>query len=110
DRAEDQPLYAVAEPAAKAAGTVSPTRRVDALGRLTWPAIEAAIAAGRRAAVLPLGATEQHGPHLPCAADTMIADALAERFCARVDEAVQLPALPFGCSSEHRAFPGSVSL
>jgi creatinine amidohydrolase len=80
------------------------------LAELTWPELEAALAAGRRVAVLPLGATEQHGPHLPFATDRWIADALAERFCARVPEAVRLPALALGASSEHLAFPGTLSL
>jgi creatinine amidohydrolase len=60
--------------------------------------------------VLPLGATEQHGPHLPFATDHWIADALAERFCARVPEALRLPALALGASSEHLSFPGTLSL
>jgi creatinine amidohydrolase len=80
------------------------------LDRLTWPQLEALLAAGCRTAVMPLGATEQHGPHLPFATDTWIADALAERFCQRVAEAIRLPALPIGCSSEHADFPGTLSL
>jgi creatinine amidohydrolase len=80
------------------------------LAEQTWPELAAALAAGRRLAVLPLGATEQHGPHLPFATDRWIADALAERFCARVPEAVRLPALALGASSEHLAFPGTLSL
>jgi creatinine amidohydrolase len=80
------------------------------LAELTWPEVAAALAAGRRVAVLPLGATEQHGPHLPLATDRWIGDALAERFCARVPEALRLPALALGASSEHLAFPGTLSL
>ncbi|MFY0577097.1 creatininase family protein [Cystobacter fuscus] len=57
-----------------------------------------------------MGAMEQHGCHLPFATDTWIADALAERFCARVEEAIACPAVPFGCSTEHMAFPGTLSL
>jgi creatinine amidohydrolase len=96
-RGRDGPLYELG-PAARP------------LAELTWPELEAALAAGRRVAVLPLGATEQHGPHLPFATDRWIADALAERFCARVPEAVRLPALALGASSEHLAFPGTLSL
>jgi creatinine amidohydrolase len=60
--------------------------------------------------VLPLGATEQHGPHLPFATDSWIADALAERLCARLPGAVRLPTLTLGASAEHLAFPGTLSL
>ena len=99
-RGEDEPLYGVGAGAAA-------TRRLE---RLTWPEIERRIADGCRTAVVPLGATEQHGPHLPFATDAWIADALAERFCSRVPEAVQAPVLALGCSSEHMDFPGTVSL
>ena len=77
---------------------------------LTWREVEAQVAGGRRTAVLPLGSLEQHGPHLPLDTDTVIGDALAERVCARLEEALQLPALPLGCASEHLAFPGTLSL
>lgn len=82
-------------------------RRLD---RLTWPELERLLTRGVRTAVLPLGAMEQHGPHLPFATDTWIADALAARFCARVEEALWCPTLPIGCSPEHMAFPGTLTL
>jgi creatinine amidohydrolase len=115
-RDRERALYDVAAPDVAAnALPASPQAAADrargrSLGTLTWPEVEALIAAGCRTAVLPLGATEQHGPHLPLAADTWIADALAERFCARVAEAVRVPALALGCSAEHAAFPGTLSL
>jgi creatinine amidohydrolase len=108
-RERERPLYEIATPdPAPPAISAAPSPRQ--LAALTWPQVEALLAAGCRTAVLPLGATEQHGPHLPFATDTWIAEALAERFCARVAEAVWLPALPIGCSSEHAAFPGTLSL
>ena len=65
---------------------------------------------GPRTALVPLGSTEQHGPHLPYATDTWIADALAARFCAHVAEAIWCPTIPIGCSSEHLAFPGTLDV
>jgi creatinine amidohydrolase len=108
-RNRDAPLYALARPVAAAAplADAAPPR---ALAELCWPELAAALRAGRRTAVVPLGATEQHGPHLPFATDTWIADALAARFCARVPESVRLPALAFGCSAEHAGFPGTITL
>ena len=82
----------------------------QALADQTWPELESALRAGRRLAVLPLGAIEQHGPHLPFATDTWIATEVAERFCARTPGAVRLPTLALGASSEHLDFPGTLSL
>jgi creatinine amidohydrolase len=112
----DRPLYEVSQAAARAAtgSSLRPGDAVTAPARVfdvqTWPELDALIIRGCRTAVLPLGATEQHGPHLPLATDSVIAAALGERFCRRVGEAVCLPVLPIGCSSEHADFPGTVSL
>jgi len=81
-----------------------------ALEWLTWPEVAAALDAGVRDALLPLGSTEQHGPHLPFATDTVIAEAVAERVAERMDGVLRLPALPLGCASEHLSFPGTLSL
>ena len=109
-RERDRPLYEVVAPAASVPDPGAPAAPRRSLDALTWPQVDALLAAGCRTAVLPLGATEQHGPHLPMASDVWIADALAERFCRRVPEALRLPTLPIGCSSEHDDFPGTLSL
>lgn len=61
------------------------------------------------AAVLPVGSLEQHGPHLPLTTDTLIACALA-REVADAHGLRALPPLAFGCSHEHAAWPGTVSI
>jgi creatinine amidohydrolase len=90
-------------------GPNTPNGRTLRLADLTWPEIEARLASGRRTVVVPLGSTEQHGPHLPFATDTLIAEALAERLSARLD-AVHTPAVSIGCSAEHAGFAGSLAL
>ena len=46
---------------------------------MTWPEIKAAIEAGFTTAVVGVGSTEQHGPHLPTMTDARIGDELAHR-------------------------------
>ncbi|MEM4846915.1 MAG: creatininase family protein [Thermosphaera sp.] len=61
------------------------------------------------AAILPLGATEQHGPHLPLATDTLLAEAFARRV-ARKSCGLILPAVPLGYSWTWRNIPGTLTL
>lgn len=70
-------------------------------------------ASARRISVLPLGATEQHGPHLPVETDSIIAGAVAGRAAATMPagiEAVFLPVEAVGYSPEHMDFPGTRTL
>ncbi|MBI4553406.1 MAG: creatininase family protein [Candidatus Latescibacteria bacterium] len=60
-------------------------------------------------AILPLGATEQHGPHLPQNTDTILAEGLAARVAEQTTGLV-LPALPIGYSWVWRDYPGSLTL
>jgi creatinine amidohydrolase len=62
-----------------------------------------------RVAVLPVGAFEQHGAHLPLATDTLIAVAISNAI-AEVATVRQLPPVTIGCSHEHAAFPGTLSI
>lgn len=62
-------------------------------------------------AVLPLGATEQHGPHLPTGTDYFAVEAIAREAAARTAiPAIVVPALPFGSSDHHLIFGGTLSL
>ncbi|MGH9628196.1 MAG: creatininase family protein, partial [Bryobacteraceae bacterium] len=63
--------------------------------------------------VLPLGATEQHGPHLPVGTDYMTVEHLAMGSAARAAVEIPVlvaPTLPFGCSEHHLPFGGTLSL
>jgi creatinine amidohydrolase len=62
-----------------------------------------------RAVILPTGACEAHGPHLPVDTDVRIAVAMAERAAERVDGRV-LPPLTYGVARFARNFPGTISI
>ncbi len=63
--------------------------------------------------VLPLGATEQHGPHLPSGTDFFTVDRLARAAAERASSEIAItvaPALPFGSSDHHLIFGATLSL
>jgi creatinine amidohydrolase len=60
-------------------------------------------------AIVPIGATEQHGAYLPLATDSLEAEAVAKGVAERLN-AFLLPVLPFSNSEAHTGFRGSVSL
>ncbi|MEU5599794.1 mycofactocin biosynthesis peptidyl-dipeptidase MftE [Streptomyces sp. NPDC020298] len=78
------------------------------LAELAWTEV-AAVAAGGVLTV-PVGSTEQHGPHLPCTVDTDIAVALAERLAGVREWVVLAPPVAYGSSGEHAGFPGTLSV
>jgi len=63
-----------------------------------------------RTLIVPVGATEQHGPHLPLTTDTHIAEALADRLALTTPDVVIAPAVAYGSSGEHQDFPGTLSI
>ncbi|MFB6094549.1 MAG: creatininase family protein [Halanaeroarchaeum sp.] len=76
------------------------------LGEEAWPDLEPHLAA-ESLALVPLGSTEQHGPHLPTGTDHLIARALARAAGERGDHLVT-PTVTVGVSSHHRQFPGTM--
>ena len=63
----------------------------------------------RPVVLVPVGSTEQHGPHLPLETDTLIATAVARELAERLDGYVA-PAVSIGASGEHQGFPGVLSI
>jgi creatinine amidohydrolase len=74
---------------------------------------EAAARAAAALVVLPVGATEQHGPHLPLGTDSLIVEHIARAAAVTAREEIDVlvtPTLPFGSSHHHLPFGGSVSM
>ncbi|MCU1379461.1 MAG: crnA [Acidimicrobiales bacterium] len=76
-----------------------------------WPDLADLREAGEgEVGLVPVGATEQHGPHLPTGTDTIIATALCDAVSDRTGAPV-LPAIPVACSYGHGTrLPGTLSL
>jgi mycofactocin precursor peptide peptidase len=79
------------------------------LADLAFPDVADLAASGAILAV-PVGATEQHGAHLPLTTDTDIALALCENLAAARPDVVVAPAVPYGSSGEHSGFAGTLSI
>jgi mycofactocin precursor peptide peptidase len=79
------------------------------LSRLTSPEAAERAAAGA-VLVVPVGSTEQHGPHLPLATDADLAVALCARLGAVHASVVVAPLLAYGASGEHEGFAGTISI
>jgi len=90
-----------------------PSMAVRELAELTFEEARE-LARERAVAVLPVGAIEAHGPHLPLATDVVIAEAMAragaERLASRGFTAVLLPALPYTAAPFGAAFAGTLSI
>lgn len=80
------------------------------LTRMTWPEVEAALKTVK-IAIIPLGAHEQHGPHMEESCDAVLAEEMAKRLAERLyPEAVVTPTINMGISPHHLHFPGTISL
>lgn len=84
------------------------------LAELTYPAARRLARDPRAVVLLPLGAIEQHGPHLPLLVDWLGAEELARRIAPHLRRAgfrpVQAPSIPYGVSTLALGWPGTVSL
>jgi len=77
---------------------------------LTWEDVRDLRVGGMDMVILPVGSTEQHGPHLPLMVDTLFAEQVALAVSDNTGVPV-LPALPYGCALGHTRFwPGTISL
>jgi mycofactocin precursor peptide peptidase len=77
---------------------------------MTWPAVDAR-AQSDAVLLVPIGSTEQHGPHLPLSTDTDIAKALCDRVAESPDvDVIIAPEIAYGASGEHAGYAGTISI
>lgn len=77
------------------------------LADCAWPDLGRA---GDLLVAIPVGSCEQHGPHLPLATDTIVAEALVDGLVAARTDIVAAPSVAYGASGEHAGFPGTLSI
>ncbi|MCB0046779.1 MAG: creatininase family protein [Caldilineaceae bacterium] len=102
-------VYALTPPELKLGlGAASLVQRTDAFDRPTLFLPDDA--ARDKVVLIPIGHTEQHGRHLPLSTDTEIINAIAQATAVRIpDQAVTLPAFPYGVSTHRSAFAGTLN-
>jgi creatinine amidohydrolase len=77
---------------------------------LTWPEMREAIAR-QPVVLLPFGAVEDHGPHLPLNTDNVIVETICLEAARRApSEMLVMPLVPYGLDEHHMDFPGTVSV
>lgn len=77
---------------------------------MTWPEIREAIGE-ERVVLLPVGAIEQHGHHLPVDSDSLIAEEICRRAAAEMpDRAIVAPTIAYGFNPNHMDFPGTITI
>lgn len=80
------------------------------LGKMTWPEVNDAVKAGR-VVLVPAGAMEQHGPHLPIDVDLLLPTSLCEGAAAQApDLFVTAFGIPYGYNEHNMEFPGTVHI
>jgi creatinine amidohydrolase len=79
------------------------------LEKMTWPEVQGEIEAGRSTVVVPFGAMEQHGPHLPHGTDAIFGDEIGVLVAERLG-AFLAPTVRVGCSQHHMSFSGTITL
>ena len=80
---------------------------------LSWTDIDTLPDRANTVIVLPCGAIEQHGPHLPCSVDSVISSGVMGRALEKLPPEVPafaLPTITYGKSEEHLHFPGTMTL
>ena len=80
------------------------------IARMSWTQVRDALASGKRIALPPVAAMEQHGPHIAIGTDTFLGYETARRLAEALGDALVAPAVSVGYSVGHLPMPGTVSV
>ena len=81
------------------------------LNRMSWVELEKRMADGLDLVLIPVGATEQHGPNGSFGVDSGRAEGFVQRLAERLyPRAVAIPVVSYGISPHHMNFPGTITL
>jgi len=92
------------------ADSVAPSLEKIYYDELTWPEVNEAVEA-RKVILLPIGSTEQHGPHLPLDTDNFLARSICVRAALQApSELLVMPTIPYGYNEHALDFPGTINV
>lgn len=86
------------------------SKTTSSMAELTWPEAGAVLQRRPNLVLLPVGALEQHGHHLPLATDLIMVESLCLQVADAFDNVLVAPGIPYGTSANHDAFPGTISI
>src|SRR4051794_35029019 len=103
-------------------GAIRPGRKTDSrspdelmtdkslFAEMTWPEVRKAVGE-RRVVLIPIGAIEQHGRHLPVDTDNVFAEEICGRAAERAPDAIlSVPPIHYGFNDHNMDFPGTISV
>jgi len=80
------------------------------LEEMTWPEVRDALRAGKTTVIIPVGGTEQNGPHMALDKHNARIKVLAERIASELGNAMVAPVLAYTPDDEHMRLPGTISV
>ena len=89
-------------------GALSPVKIL--YDEMSWPEVKEA-SKDKRVPLIPVGSTEQHGPHLPTKTDAFLAYEVCKATAARIpEEAIVMPPVSYGYNEHHLDFPATIHI
>lgn len=92
------------------ANAAPPKQPTVLMEEMSWTEIRDAVKSGKTTVLLVAGSIEQHGPHLPTMADSLVGKYMAQQAALKLGNALVSPVMLVGLAEHHLGFPGTISL